>query len=109
MEILNFFSGDGAGGFTKINETRFKLEKHDGVAESRLVLESVEMADDGYYRCEGFNILMEEPDVSDALVRVKNKLAPLWPFIGICAEIFVLGLFLFIYEKTRTKTDDDER
>ncbi|ELT97255.1 hypothetical protein CAPTEDRAFT_151799 [Capitella teleta] len=37
------------------------------------------------------------------LVRVKDKLAALWPFLGICAEVTILCVIIFIYEKRRAK------
>ena len=46
---------------------------------------------------------------SDGLVRIKGKLAALWPFLGICAEVFILCAIILIYEKRRNKTDLDER
>lgn len=37
-----------------------------------------------------------------------GKLAALWPFIGICAEVFVLCAIILIYEKRRNKTELEE-
>ena len=37
-----------------------------------------------------------------------GKYAALWPFLGICAEVFVLCAIILIYEKRRNKTDLDE-
>lgn len=51
----------------------------------------------------------EDPAESEGLLRVKDKLAALWPFLGICAEVFVLCTIILIYEKRRNKTDLDER
>ncbi|XP_014680079.1 PREDICTED: basigin-like isoform X2 [Priapulus caudatus] len=41
-------------------------------------------------------------------IRVKDKLAALWPFLGICAEVALLCLIIFIYEKKRSKDEDDD-
>lgn len=41
-------------------------------------------------------------------VRVKDKLAALWPFLGICAEVVVLCTIILIYEKKRNKTELEE-
>jgi len=38
---------------------------------------------------------------------VVDKLAPLWPFIGICVEIVVLIVIILIYEKRKPKLDDN--
>lgn len=37
-----------------------------------------------------------------------DKLAPLWPFIGICVEVLVLVLIIIIYEKRKSKQNYDE-
>jgi hypothetical protein len=39
---------------------------------------------------------------------VTDKLAALWPFLGICAEVFVLCAIILIYEKKRNKTELEE-
>lgn len=56
---------------------------------------------------------------SDEMARVFNyfhfkswndigKLAALWPFLGICAEVFILCAIILVYEKRRNKADLDE-
>jgi Immunoglobulin I-set domain len=37
-----------------------------------------------------------------------DKLAALWPFLGIVAEVVILCAIIFIYEKRRNKTVDEE-
>lgn len=37
-----------------------------------------------------------------------DKLAALWPFLGICAEVAILCLIIFIYEKKRSKDEDED-
>ena len=32
-----------------------------------------------------------------------DKLAALWPFLGICAEVAILCIIIFVYEKRRAK------
>ena len=41
-------------------------------------------------------------------VQVKDKLAALWPFLGICAEVAILCAIIFIYEKRRAKKMQEE-
>lgn len=37
-----------------------------------------------------------------------DKMAALWPFLGICAEVVILCLIIFIYEKKRNKAEFEE-
>ena len=39
---------------------------------------------------------------------VSDKLAALWPFLGICAEVTILCIIIFIYEKRRAKKMEEE-
>lgn len=43
-------------------------------------------------------------------LRVRNRFAALWPFLGIVAEVLVLVTIIFIYEKRRKPDEvlDDE-
>lgn len=51
----------------------------------------------------------EVKHISIGILRVKDKLAALWPFLGICGEIIVLFSVLFTYEKMCKKPEDDDR
>ena len=102
---------------TSANE-RIKIEdkrdeETDNVESSKLTIDHVLLSDKGTYYCNGTNSVMinagVDPASSDGLVRIKGKLAALWPFLGICAEVFILCAIILIYEKRRNKTDLDER
>lgn len=41
-------------------------------------------------------------------VKVKDKLAALWPFLGIVAEVVILCAIIFVYERRRSKTIEEE-
>lgn len=42
------------------------------------------------------------------LFTISDKLAALWPFLGIVAEVVVLCVIILIYEKRRNKAELDE-
>jgi neuroplastin len=80
----------------------------DDVKNARLVIDKVKLSDRGYYTCIGRNTAMGVEVKSEGFLRIKDKLAALWPFLGIVAEVFVLCAIIFIYENRRNKTDLDE-
>lgn len=65
-------------------------------------------ADPGKYACNGTNA--EGTGQAVITLRVRNRLAALWPFLGIVAEVLVLVTIIFIYEKRRKPDEvlDDE-
>ena len=42
------------------------------------------------------------------LLYYTDKLAALWPFLGICAEVVILCTIIFIYERRRAKKMEEE-
>ncbi|KAJ9576024.1 hypothetical protein L9F63_007124 [Diploptera punctata] len=85
---------------------RVKLEPHEGVANAALVIKETRMEDRGIYVCIGTS--GNSTDEAQCHVRVKDKLAALWPFLGICVEVIVLCAIILIYEKKRNKTELEE-
>lgn len=53
-------------------------------------------------------LLLCEDEVYDVYIWFTDKLAALWPFLGICAEVFVLCAIILVYEKKRNKTELEE-
>ncbi|KAL0820807.1 hypothetical protein ABMA28_006623 [Loxostege sticticalis] len=89
---------------TSAEPGRFKLEPNEqGVEDATLVLDAAERSDAGTYACRAGDGL---PD--HTVLRVKDMYAALWPFLGICAEVFVLCAIILVYEKRRTKPELDD-
>ncbi|CAF3581531.1 unnamed protein product [Rotaria sordida] len=84
---------------------------HDGAAipsGDQLVIDTVDKTHRGYYRCSVDNVSFT------VLLRVKDRLAALWPFLGIVGVVLVLVIIILIFEKRERSTrkatiiDDDE-
>lgn len=86
---------------------RIMLQEHNGVPNALFVIKEATMEDRGLYSCNA-TLANNSTDSATVYVRVKDKLAALWPFLGICAEVFVLCGIILIYEKKRNKTELEE-
>lgn len=89
------------------SDDRVLLDSFENVPNALLVIKEATMEDRGMYSCNATNANNFTEGVT-AYVRVKDKLAALWPFLGICAEVFVLCAIILIYEKKRNKTELEE-
>ncbi|KAG8313013.1 hypothetical protein J6590_010105 [Homalodisca vitripennis] len=94
------------------SDGRVKLstDPNKGIKNNILELEPVQMSDRGEIVCSGHNVATTifDPNEAKVFVRVKDKYAALWPFLGICAEVIVLCAVIFIYEKKRNKAELEE-
>ncbi|XP_026491132.1 basigin [Vanessa tameamea] len=90
---------------TEVLGSRASLaDSEQGVPNGVLLLEEAQRSDAGRYRCGAAGALA--PAVTT--LRVKDMYAALWPFLGICAEVFVLCAIILVYEKRRTKPELDD-
>uniref|UniRef100_A0A8D0DWP7 Basigin n=1 Tax=Salvator merianae TaxID=96440 RepID=A0A8D0DWP7_SALMN len=89
-------------------EDRFFIKSGGNRTDLRITSLNLEK-DPGEYMCNGTNELGEGSAVVG--LRVRSRLAALWPFLGIVAEVLVLVTIIFIYEKRRQPNqvpDDDD-
>lgn len=99
-------SDNGDQVLTNNSQNKFVVVSED---KTELHIQNLDLeADPGKYACNGTNA--EGTGQAVITLRVRNRLAALWPFLGIVAEVLVLVTIIFIYEKRRKPDEvlDDE-
>ncbi|XP_045189922.1 neuroplastin-like isoform X2 [Mercenaria mercenaria] len=87
--------------------TRIHTLEYEG-AMGKLMIYSLEDEDEGYYKCFAENDVEPLNATAEMRVRVKDKYAALWPFLGIVVEVVVLCVIILVYEKRRSKKLEEE-
>ncbi|NXR38465.1 BASI protein, partial [Zosterops hypoxanthus] len=91
-------TGHGVSAALENASGRYIIKSSGNKTELRILKLDIEQ-DTGDYYCNGTNSF----GTGEATVnlRVRSRLAALWPFLGIVAEVLVLVTIIFIYEKRR--------
>lgn len=77
------------------------------ITESQLYIKSATYSHRAHYICMVDRTSSTSQPLR-VLVRVKDRLAALWPFIGILGEVITLCTVIFVYESKRTKAEEED-
>lgn len=64
----------------------------DAKTSAKLVVSNSQLSDYGYYTCMATNSYGNHSRVTD--LKIKSKLAPIWPLLGLAGEFVILAMFI---------------
>mgnify|MGYP000215227766 CR=1 FL=1 len=90
------------------NTDRISFQVYKNTNNGQLTILNLDYADRGTYSCVANNTVSPYSAAVYMKVVVRDKLAALWPFLGILLQVIVLCIIIFVYEKRRSNRFADD-
>jgi len=98
------------------DRAKIEVGMADDIPFSKLIIQKSHVTDRKIYICQAKLKsaapiddceASKECDESEVILRVKDPLAALWPFVGIVAEVIILCIIIFFCEKNKSQDKED--